>query len=84
MHAANQNENPDEKASENTRTSYFDTCPKPHQAGSAGSDTRMYCYQWNLSFSGKYKEDIDHEANYEFHTFKEDGAPSGQRGASGH
>ena len=23
-------------------------------------------------------------ANYEFHTFKEDGAPSGQGGASGH
>ena len=32
----------------------------------------------------EYKEDVDHEANYEFHTFKEDGAPSGQRGASGH
>ena len=33
-----------------------------------------------ISGLAKYEGRVDYEANYEFHTFKEDGAPSGQGG----
>ena len=33
-----------------------------------------------ISGFAKYEGRVDYEANYEFHTFKEDGAPSGQGG----
>ena len=33
-----------------------------------------------ISGLAKYEGRVDYEANYEFHTLKEDGAPSGQGG----